>query len=159
MADTFVQLVGNLTDDPEVRFTPVGTQVGSFRLAVTPRVREGDQWKNGETSYFTITCWRDLANHTAESLSKGDRALVLGRLKLPVARELHAKVLLTTDDEWIASTDRGVEIFESDDPVVVNRKFLARNRVRLLVLAPRHDAHHHAARRVRVGPNAGLGQD
>jgi single-strand DNA-binding protein len=81
MADTFVQLVGNLTDDPEVRFTPTGTQVGSFRLAVTPRVREGDQWKNGETSYFTITCWRDLAAHTAESLSKGDRTLVIGRLK------------------------------------------------------------------------------
>jgi single-strand DNA-binding protein len=81
MADTFVQLVGNLTDAPEVRFTPTGTQVGSFRLAVTPRVREGDQWKNGETSYFTITCWRDLAAHAAESLSKGDRALVIGRLK------------------------------------------------------------------------------
>jgi single-strand DNA-binding protein len=81
MADTFVQLVGNLTDDPEVRFTPAGTQVGSFRLAVTPRVREGEGWKNGETSYFTITCWRDLASHTAESLSKGDRALVIGRLK------------------------------------------------------------------------------
>src|ERR1043166_486002 len=80
MADTFVQLVGNLTDDPEVRFTPTGTQVGSFRLAVTPRVREGDQWKNGETSYFTVTCWRDLAAHTAESLAKGDRALVVGRL-------------------------------------------------------------------------------
>jgi single-strand DNA-binding protein len=81
MADTHVTLVGNLTDDPEVRFTPAGTQVGSFRLAVTPRVREGDQWKNGETSYFTVTCWRDLASHAADSLSKGDRALVIGRLK------------------------------------------------------------------------------
>ena len=81
MADTFVQLVGNLTDDPEVRFTPAGTQVGSFRLAVTPRVREGEGWKNGETSYFTVTCWRDLAAHTADSLGKGDRALVVGRLK------------------------------------------------------------------------------
>jgi single-strand DNA-binding protein len=81
MADTHVTLVGNLTDDPEVRFTPAGTQVGSFRLAVTPRVREGDQWKNGETSYFTVTCWRDLAAHAAESLGKGDRALVVGRLK------------------------------------------------------------------------------
>jgi single-strand DNA-binding protein len=81
MADTHVTLVGNLTDDPEVRFTPAGTQVGSFRLAVTPRVREGDQWKNGETSYFTVTCWRDLASHAAESLSKGDRAVVIGRLK------------------------------------------------------------------------------
>jgi single-strand DNA-binding protein len=81
MADTHVTLVGNLTDDPEVRFTPTGTQVGSFRLAVTPRIREGDQWKNGETSYFTVTCWRDLASHAAESLAKGDRAVVIGRLK------------------------------------------------------------------------------
>jgi single-strand DNA-binding protein len=81
MPDTFVSLIGNLTDDPEVRFTPSGTQVGSFRLAVTPRVREGDQWKDGETSFFRINLWRDLASHAAESLSKGDRALVIGRLK------------------------------------------------------------------------------
>jgi single-strand DNA-binding protein len=81
MPDTFVSLVGNLTDDPEVRFTPGGTQVGSFRLAVTPRIREGDAWKDGDTSFFRINVWRDLAAHTAESLSKGDRALVLGRLR------------------------------------------------------------------------------
>jgi single-strand DNA-binding protein len=81
MPDTFVSLIGNLTDDPEVRFTPGGTQVGSFRLAVTPRVREGEQWKDGETSFFRINVWRDLAAHTAESLTKGDRALVLGRLR------------------------------------------------------------------------------
>jgi single-strand DNA-binding protein len=81
MPDTFVSLIGNLTDDPEVRFTPGGTQVGSFRLAVTPRVREGDQWKDGDTSFFRINLWRDLASHAAESLSKGDRALVIGRLK------------------------------------------------------------------------------
>jgi hypothetical protein len=74
MPDTFVSLAGNLTDDPEVRFTPTGTQVGSFRLAVTPRVREGEGWKNGDTSYFTVTCWRDLASHAADSLRKGDRA-------------------------------------------------------------------------------------
>src|SRR6266545_3738470 len=81
MPDTFVSLIGNLTDDPEVRFTPGGTQVGSFRLAVTPRVREGDQWKDGDTSFFRVNVWRDLAAHAAESLSKGDRALVLGRLR------------------------------------------------------------------------------
>jgi single-strand DNA-binding protein len=81
MPDTFVSLIGNLTDDPEVRFTPSGTQVGNFRLAVTPRVREGDQWKDGDTSFFRINCWRDLAVHAADSLSKGDRALVIGRLK------------------------------------------------------------------------------
>ena len=81
MAETFVSLVGNLTDDPEVRFTPNGTQVGSFRLAVTPRVREGDTWKDGDTSFFRINVWRELAEHVTDSLGKGDRALVLGRLR------------------------------------------------------------------------------
>ncbi len=81
MADSHVSLVGNLTDDPELRVTPGGVQVGSFRLAVTARVREGEQWKDGETSYFRVNVWRDLAAHVADSLSKGDRAVVVGRLR------------------------------------------------------------------------------
>ena len=81
MPETFVSLVGNLTDDPEVRFTPQGTTVGSFRLAVTPRVKDGEGWKDGDTSFFRINVWRELAEHAADSLSKGDRALVLGRLR------------------------------------------------------------------------------
>jgi single-strand DNA-binding protein len=81
MPETFVALVGNLTDDPEVRFTPQGTTVASFRLAVTPRVKDSEGWKDGETSFFRVNAWRDLAEHVTDSLSKGDRALVLGRLK------------------------------------------------------------------------------
>jgi single-strand DNA-binding protein len=81
MPDTFVSLVGNLTDDPEVRFTPQGTTVASFRLAVTPRVKDGEGWKDGDTSFFRINVWRELAEHVTDSLAKGDRALVLGRLK------------------------------------------------------------------------------
>jgi single-strand DNA-binding protein len=81
MPETFVSLVGNLTDDPEVRLTPQGTTVASFRLAVTPRVKDDDGWKDGDTSFFRINAWRDLAEHVTDSLSKGDRALVLGRLK------------------------------------------------------------------------------
>jgi single-strand DNA-binding protein len=81
MPETFVSLVGNLTDDPEVRFTPQGTAVASFRLAVTPRVKDGDTWKDGETSFFRVNVWRDLAEHAAESLTKGTRVVVLGRLK------------------------------------------------------------------------------
>ena len=81
MPETFVSLVGNLTDDPEVRFTPQGTSVASFRLAVTPRVNDGGTWKDGDTSFFRINAWRDLGEHVTDSLSKGDRALVLGRLK------------------------------------------------------------------------------
>jgi single-strand DNA-binding protein len=81
MADTHVTITGNLTDDPDLRFTPNGHAVANFRIAVTARVRDGEGWRDGETSFFRINCWRDLASHTADSLSKGDRAVVIGRLK------------------------------------------------------------------------------
>jgi single-strand DNA-binding protein len=81
MPDTHVAITGNLTDDPEVSFTPNGTAVANFRLAVTPRVKDGEGWKDGETSFFRITAWRDLATHLADSLSKGDRVIVLGQLR------------------------------------------------------------------------------
>ena len=81
MADNHVTLTGNLTDDPELKFTPNGTAVASFRLAVTPRVRDGESWRDGETSFFRCNAWRDLAENVAESLGKGSRAIVLGRLK------------------------------------------------------------------------------
>ncbi len=81
MPDTFVSLVGNLTDDPELKHTPNGVGVANFRLAVTARVRDGEGWRDGDTSFFRIYCWRQLAEHITESLSKGDRAVVIGRLK------------------------------------------------------------------------------
>jgi single-strand DNA-binding protein len=81
MPDTHVAITGNLTDDPEVTFTPNGTAVANFRLAVTPRVKDGEGWKDGETSFFRITTWRDLATHLADSLGKGDRVIVLGQLR------------------------------------------------------------------------------
>ena len=81
MADTHVTLTGNLTDDPDLRFTPNGNPVANFRLAVTARVKDGDSWRDGDTSFFRINVWRQLAEHVAESLSKGDRAVVIGRLK------------------------------------------------------------------------------
>jgi single-strand DNA-binding protein len=81
MPDTHVAITGNLTDDPEVTFTPNGAGVCNFRLAVTPRIREGEGWKDGETSFFRITAWRQLAEHVGDSLSKGDRVIVLGQLR------------------------------------------------------------------------------
>ena len=81
MADTHVIITGNLTDDPELRYTPNSTEVATFRLAVTARVKDGDSWRDGETSYFRVNVWRQLAEHVAESLAKGDRAVVIGRLK------------------------------------------------------------------------------
>lgn len=79
--DNQVMLVGNLTDDPELRFTPNGAAVANFRLAVTPRVREGDQWRDGETSFFRINVWRQQAENIAETLQKGTRCIVVGRLR------------------------------------------------------------------------------
>jgi single-strand DNA-binding protein len=82
MSHNSVTLVGNLTDGPELRFTPNGIAVASIRLAVTPRLRERDGWKDGETSYFRVNVWRDLAEHVVDSLSKGDRVVVVvGRLR------------------------------------------------------------------------------
>ena len=81
MSDNSVILVGNLIDGPELRFTLNGIAVASVRLAVTPRIREGDGWKDGETSFFRVNVWRDLAEHVADSLSKGDRVVVVGRLR------------------------------------------------------------------------------
>ena len=75
-------LIGNLTDDPELRFTANGAAVANFRLAVTPRVRQGDQWTDGETSFFRINCWRQLAENVTETLGKGARAIVIGRLRM-----------------------------------------------------------------------------
>jgi single-strand DNA-binding protein len=80
--DNTVTLIGNLTDDPELRFTPNGAAVANFRLAVTPRIRQGDQWTDGETSFFRINCWRALAENVTDSLSKGARAVVIGRLRM-----------------------------------------------------------------------------
>jgi single-strand DNA-binding protein len=81
MSDTHVTLTGNLTDDPELKFTPTGASVATFRIAVTPRIRDGESWRDGETSFFRVNAWRDLAEHVADSLTKGDRAIVIGRLK------------------------------------------------------------------------------
>jgi single-strand DNA-binding protein len=77
-----VTLVGNLTADPELRFTPSGLQVANLRLAVTPRTRQQDgSWSDGETSFHTVNVWRDQAEHAAESLGKGARVIVVGRPK------------------------------------------------------------------------------
>lgn len=81
-SDNQVTLVGNLTDDPELRFTANGAAVANFRLAVTPRVREGDQWKDGETSFFRVNVWRQQAENVAETLTKGSRCIVVGRLRM-----------------------------------------------------------------------------
>jgi single-strand DNA-binding protein len=80
-SDNQIVIVGNLVDDPELRFTNNGTSVANLRVAVTTRVLEGGAWRDGPTSFFRVNAWRENATHLAESLHKGDRVVVLGRLR------------------------------------------------------------------------------
>ena len=82
--ETVITVVGNLTADPELRFLPNGTGMVKFNLASTPRSldRESGQWKDGDPLFLACTAFRDMAEHIAESLTKGARVVVQGRLKL-----------------------------------------------------------------------------
>ncbi|MFC8433714.1 single-stranded DNA-binding protein [Streptomyces sp. NPDC057253] len=81
--ETVITVVGNLVDDPELRFTPSGAAVAKFRIASTPRVfdRQTNEWKDGESLFLTCSVWRQAAENVAESLARGVRVIVQGRLK------------------------------------------------------------------------------
>ena len=81
--DTNITLIGNLTDDPELRFTPSGAAVAKFRIASTPRYldRQSGEWKDGEALFLACNVWRQAAENVAESLQRGARVIVSGRLK------------------------------------------------------------------------------
>lgn len=84
MGNTEISITGNLTRDPELRFTLAGNgiPVCNFTVAVTPRERVSEsEWKDGETMYWDIVAWRALGEHVAESLKRGDPAMVTGRVK------------------------------------------------------------------------------
>ncbi len=81
--DTIITVIGNLTADPELRFTPSGAAVANFTVASTPRAfdRQTNEWKDGEALFMRCNIWRDAAENVAESLTKGSRVIVSGRLK------------------------------------------------------------------------------
>lgn len=81
--DTQITLIGNLTGDPELRFTPSGAAVANFTVASTPRTfdRQSSEWKDGDTMFLNCSIWRQAAENVAETLSKGMRVIVQGRLK------------------------------------------------------------------------------
>ena len=81
--DTTITVIGNLTDDPELRFTPSGAAVAKFRVASTPRFmdRQSGEWKDGEPLFLACTVWRQAAENVAESLVRGSRVIVSGRLR------------------------------------------------------------------------------
>jgi single-strand DNA-binding protein len=81
--ETVITVVGNLVDDPELRFTPSGAAVAKFRVASTPRTfdRQTSEWRDGDSLFLTCSVWRQAAENAAESLTKGTRVIVQGRLK------------------------------------------------------------------------------
>ncbi len=81
--ETTITVIGNLVDDPELRFTPSGAPVANFRIASTPRTfdRQTNEWKDGDTLFLACAVWRQAAENVAESLQKGMRVIVQGRLK------------------------------------------------------------------------------
>jgi single-strand DNA-binding protein len=81
--DTIITVVGNLTADPELRFTPSGAAVANFTVASTPRMfdRQTNEWKDGEALFLRCNIWRQAAENVAESLTRGTRVIVSGRLK------------------------------------------------------------------------------
>ncbi|MGW8377786.1 single-stranded DNA-binding protein [Streptomyces sp. ODS28] len=81
--ETVITVVGNLTDDPELRFTPSGAAVANFTIASTPRIfdRQTNEWKDGDPLFMRSSIWRQAAENVAESLTKGMRVIAQGRLK------------------------------------------------------------------------------
>ena len=81
--DTVITIVGNLVDDPELRFTPSGAAVAKFRIASTPRFldKATNEWKDGDSLFLSCNVWRQAAENVAESLTRGMRVIVQGRLK------------------------------------------------------------------------------
>jgi single-strand DNA-binding protein len=81
--DTTITLIGNLTDDPELRYTPNGAAVANFTVASTPRFMDKatNEWKDGDTLFLRCNIWRQAAENVAESLTRGTRVIVSGRLK------------------------------------------------------------------------------
>ncbi|MGW0647866.1 single-stranded DNA-binding protein [Streptomyces umbrinus] len=81
--ETVITIVGNLVDDPELRFTPAGAAVAKFRIASTPRIfdKQTNEWRDGDSLFLTCSVWRQAAENVAESLQRGVRVIVQGRLK------------------------------------------------------------------------------
>jgi single-strand DNA-binding protein len=97
-SDNHTSIVGNLAADPELRFTNNGTPVANLRVAVTQRVQDRDgTWRDGETSFHKVNVWRDQAVNLTDSLSKGDRVMVTGRL--------HQRAWETPDRERRTATE------------------------------------------------------
>ena len=80
MNEPTITIVGNCVNEVDLKFLPSGVAVANLTVAVTPRVKQNDQWTDGETMWFRLACWRQLAEQVAESITKGCRVIATGRL-------------------------------------------------------------------------------
>lgn len=98
-SDNVITITGNLADDPELRFTQNGTGVCSVRVAVNQRYKQDGEWTERLDGFFTCNVWRDQAEHVAESLTKGARVVVVGRLKSRSYEDREGQTRHTTEIE------------------------------------------------------------
>jgi len=94
-----ISFIGNLTDDPDLRFTQGGAPVASFRVASNRRFTDRSGNQQEETTFLNVNCWRDLAENAAESLSKGDRVIVIGRVRVRSYENREGQTVWTTEIE------------------------------------------------------------
>ena len=110
-----VTIVGNLTKDPELRFTPAGDAVANISIAVNERVKDGNEWKDGEPSFYEIKAWRKLGEQAAESLTKGTRVIVTGKMR---NERFEAKTGETRYTSVITADEIGESIrFRKSEPI------------------------------------------
>lgn len=95
----FMTFIGNLTDDPELRFTQSGAPVTTFRVASNRRFNDRSGAQQEETTFMTVNCWRDMAENAAESLKKGDRVIVIGRVRVRSYENREGQTVWTTEIE------------------------------------------------------------
>ena len=107
-----VTIIGNLTKDPELRFTPSGDAVASMRVAVNERIKDGAEWKDGEPSFYEVKVWRKLAEQAGELLQKGQRVVVVGKMKIETYTtkdgEQRSSTVITADEIGESIRFRGV---------------------------------------------------
>jgi single-strand DNA-binding protein len=95
----YVTMIGNLTEDPELRFTPNGAAVCTIRIASNRRYTGRDGQQQEETTFMNVNCWRDLAENVAESLTKGDRVIAIGRLRVRSYENQQGQTVWVTEIE------------------------------------------------------------
>ena len=107
-----ITIIGNLTRDPELRFTKSGDAVANFTVAVNERIKEGDSWVDGEASYYNVSAWKKFAENITENLRGGDRVIVTGKMKIEKYEtkegEQRQKPVITADEVGIALRFKGL---------------------------------------------------